>query len=231
MSVRGAMSAGLVARSVRLLDERGPATDAILASAGLTREMLTTRGARLSYGTVDCLIERMSEHVPAHELGLNLARVADEAAYGPAGLLLLTSNSLRQGLKLAIGYQRIWGDGERFNVCEPGGTLRVEFLHPGASTIARAILAECALAEVLAGARALVDAKAVPCALEFAHEPLGDGRQLSEHFGRHWAPATTIPARSRGRGVAGGAAKRAHVIRYLGLSERSRRCGLVRGAD
>src|SRR5690606_16905 len=48
---------------------------------------------------------------------------------------------------------------------------------------ARAVLAECALAEILEGARALVAPDVSPLAVELAHSPLGDSTELEAYFG------------------------------------------------
>jgi AraC-like DNA-binding protein len=150
---------------------------------GIDRVVARSSNGRVPYAAVDALLEEMATKIPPAELGLALARAQDETAYGPAGLLLLTAGSFRRGLKLSIGYQRLWGDGERFTVSDQGGRCRVSFRHPGKSALGKAVFAECALLEIAAGARALVGPDASAAAVELVHAPLGDDAELTQHFG------------------------------------------------
>jgi AraC-like DNA-binding protein len=177
------MSAQLVGRALRLLEQRGLEPLSSLAHAAIDPAVLTNPSARIGYGAVDALIEHIATRVPRAELGLALAQVEDDRSYGALGLLLLASSSYRQGLALSFGYQRLWGDGERFTLSRQGTACRVRFRHPGYSELARAVLSECALAEVLLGARRLVAPAAVALSLELSHAPLGDVAPLSEYFG------------------------------------------------
>jgi AraC-like DNA-binding protein len=180
-------SAGISARFLsgvrRVLEARGLDVDALLESARIDGAVARSTNGRVPYAAVDALIERVAVEIPAAELGLALAAAQDEAAYGPAGLLLLTAGSFRRGLRLSIGYQRLWGDGDRFSIGDERGRCRVTFRHPGKSELASAVFAECALAEIATGARALVSPDAVAVAVELAHAPLGNDLALREHFG------------------------------------------------
>lgn len=171
----------MLLRLGRLLEQRGIDPPEVLAAAQVAPD--PAADARVPYAAVDDAIERTAARLGAAGLGLALAQVRDDAAYGAAGLLLLASDSLRQGLRLAFAYQRIWGDGERFTLSPVRDGIAVGFRHPGWSELARAVLAECALAETLGGARALVDPHAKPLEVEFAHAALGDDSVLVDYFG------------------------------------------------
>ncbi|MFO0549048.1 MAG: AraC family transcriptional regulator ligand-binding domain-containing protein [Polyangiaceae bacterium] len=163
----------MVKRLLDLLEARGER--ALAAELGAE-----VHGSRIPYEVVDRHVERAAERLGVEGLGLALAGVQNPEAYGAAGLLLVTAPTFRTGLERAFGYQRLWGDGERFSL---GGSeeLTIAFAHPGASPIARAVLAECALAEVFASARALVRADARPTRVELA--VFGwDTRRLESHF-------------------------------------------------
>jgi AraC-like DNA-binding protein len=166
-----------------LLEARGIEPLSALSHAAIDPAALAGTSARVPYERVDALLEHIAERIPAAELGLALASVEDDRAYGAARLLLLASNTYRQGLALSFGYQRLWGDGARFTLSRQGGTCRVRFRHPGSSRLARAVLAECALAEVLLGARRLVAPDAVASSVQLEHAPLGDVARLGEYFG------------------------------------------------
>ena len=170
-------------RLLALAERRSLRPEELLRRAELPIAIFTAAGGRVSYEDVDRLLGNIAVEAPPHELGLELAAVRDDEAYGVAGLVLLVSGTYRQGLIRSIDYQRLWGDGERFLISRDTGPLGVAFTHPGKSSLARAVFAECALAEVLAGARYLVDEGARPLRVEFAHAPLGDTAPLAKHFG------------------------------------------------
>jgi AraC-like DNA-binding protein len=94
-------------------------------------------------------------------LGLTLAQNAEPEAYHTPALVLLASDTLREGFARAFALQRLWGDGNRFALARPrtlgrgDAGLAVTFRIPGARRIGHGILEVCALAETLSGARAL----------------------------------------------------------------------------
>lgn len=189
------MSARLVRRALRLLDERGIAEAPVLTYAGLSASDFADDAGRITYAQVDRLLEAIAQFIPVSELGLALALVADERAYGAAGLLLLSSSTYRDGLRRAFAYQRLWGDGERFYLSNERGLCVVRFHHPGSSPLVRAVLAECALAEVLVGARRLVGLEVKAHTVSFAHDDLGGAAELARWFGvtpRFGAPDNLI---------------------------------------
>ena len=178
---RGGLSAAMLQRLVRLLEQRG--VDPNMLFADLRLSPAVPADARIPYSVVDAAIERTAGRLGPAGLGLALARVRDDAAYGAAGLLLLASENLRQGLSLAFAYQRIWGDGERFTLEARTADVAIRFRHPGRSRLASAVLAECALAETLECARELVDSNACPLCVQFEHTSFGENEALVHYFG------------------------------------------------
>ncbi|HET7543434.1 MAG TPA: AraC family transcriptional regulator ligand-binding domain-containing protein [Polyangiaceae bacterium] len=177
------ISAALVLRVVRLLERRGARVGSLLATAGIATETLDLEGARIDYAAADRLLEVAAVEIGPAQLGLELALTRIDESYGAPGLLLLTAPSFREGLLRAFAYQRLWGDGQRFRLSTTAGDAVIAFRHPGASRLAAAVTAECALVEVVEGLRALVERDATPRLVEFAHEPLGDFGALAEHLG------------------------------------------------
>jgi len=178
-----AISAGMVLRLVKLLQARNIALEPLLERAGLSLAALQPASARVPYAAADQLLEAAAAKLGANGLGLELALTRSDESYGAAGLLLVTGSTFRQGLSRSLGYQRLWGDGERFALVSTEDGCAVRFRHPGSSRLAAAIAAECALAEVLEGVRALVERDAVPLGVELLHAPLGEVEVLSDHFG------------------------------------------------
>jgi AraC-like DNA-binding protein len=129
------------------------------------------------------LLESAARLLEPGSLGLELAMTRGDESYGVAGLLLVTGSSFRQGLARSLGYQRLWGDGERFRLVAAADGCAVHFRHPGPSRLAAAVATECAFVEVLEAVRALVEPDAVPLEVEFTHDALGDTSALADHFG------------------------------------------------
>lgn len=94
-------------------------------------------------------------------LGLMLATNAEPDAYHTPALVMLASDTLREGFTRAFELQRLWGDGDRFALVAgelagaPGGTTAVTFRVPGARRAAHEPLEVCALAETLLAVRGL----------------------------------------------------------------------------
>jgi AraC-like DNA-binding protein len=173
----------MVLRLVKLLQARGVAVEPLLNEAHLSLAVLQTTGARIPYASADQLMEAAAAKLGANGLGVELGLIGSDESYGAAGLLLVMGASFRQGLSRSLAYQRLWGDGERFSLLAVGHDCAVRFRHPGPSRLAAAIVAECALVEVLEGLRALVDREAIPLGVDLEHRPLGDTAVLAEHFG------------------------------------------------
>jgi AraC-like DNA-binding protein len=173
----------MVLRLVKLLQARGVAVEPLLEGAHLSLAVLQATGARISYAAADQLLEAAAAKLGANGLGIELGLTGSDESYGAAGLLLVTGRTFRQGLSRSLGYQRLWGDGERFTLLSVGQDCAVRFRHPGPSRLAAAIVTECALVEVLEGVRALVDRDAIPLGVDLMHAPLGDTVVLAGHFG------------------------------------------------
>lgn len=163
----------MTARLVRLLERSGRDPSAVCRRAGVSLEEVTTPAARVPFRRADALLEACVDELGAAGLALSLLGVRDEQTYDAAGLVLMSSATFGEGLARTLAYQRLWADGERFSFVRDarGGTLC--FRHPGKSAVARAVLAELALLEVVSAARVLVGADATPESVRFAHAPLG----------------------------------------------------------
>jgi AraC-like DNA-binding protein len=180
---QGGIAAGHVRRAFMLLELRGIDPEPTYRAARLSREALAASDTKLPYSVADVVIEEVARQLGAAGLGLALAATQDESTYGLAGLIFATSPTLRLAFVRSLAYQRLWGDGDRFRFERREDGYAITFVHPGSSPVARAVIAECALAEVVAGARALVDAGLAPRALYFSHATLGADSALRDYFG------------------------------------------------
>lgn len=167
----------MTGRLVRLLRAQNRDAEAVCCRAKISIEEATSEHSRIPYGVADALVEQCVAELGPAGFACSLSDVFDENTYDVAGLVLMSSPTLGDGLTRAFAYQRLWGDGERFSFQRDREGGVVTFRHPGESVIARALLAELAFVETMNAARLLVDADARPVAVRFIHMPvaLDDG--------------------------------------------------------
>jgi AraC-like DNA-binding protein len=171
-------------RLLRLLAARGRDSAAICRKAGVSADEVGNPLARVPYQVADRLLEACVEELGTRGFALQLSRTTDPDTYDAAGLLLMSSATFGEGLEHALGYQRLWADGQRFAFerTPRGGSLR--FRHPGTSPVACAVLAELAFLEVMLAARALVTPQARPLSVCFTHTaPTADPLELAQGLG------------------------------------------------
>jgi AraC-like DNA-binding protein len=162
----------MTGRLVRLLRAHERDAEAVCLRAKVSLEEVTSEHARIPYGVADALVEQCVVELGAAGFACALADVFDENTYDVAGLVLMSSPTLGDGLTRAFAYQRLWGDGERFTFQRDRQGGVVAFRHPGRSAVARALLAELAFVEILNAARLLVDPDARAVSVRFAHAPV-----------------------------------------------------------
>ncbi|WP_434044771.1 MULTISPECIES: AraC family transcriptional regulator ligand-binding domain-containing protein [Sorangium] len=182
-SSRAGISGAMALRLARLFADRGEDPAPLLAALGATEGELRRPTCRVPYAALESAIEAAASRVGAAGLGAAMARVRDEETYGVAALLLLAGPSFREGLTRAVAYQRVWGDGERFTLAPRRGGLAVRFEHPGRSALARAVLAECALVEIVDAVRLLTGKPADGHAVQLRHDRLGPDDALCAALG------------------------------------------------
>ncbi len=135
-------------------------------------------------------LEELRERTHHPALGLRLAeqRSVPDTYHTPA-LILLASDCLRDGLRRAFQFQRLWGDGDRFalqDARELGlsvGGLAVTFQTPGPRRTAHELLEVCALAECAAAVRGLSGRPAEPALAIGLPSTSDDLELLTAHFG------------------------------------------------
>jgi AraC-like DNA-binding protein len=171
-------------RVVKLCELSGVDPALVCRSAGVSLAMVSDRAARVPYASADALLEAAAHALGHGTLALGLLGVVDAETYDAAGLLLLTGRTFLDGLGRAFAFQRLWGDGERFQLGSTTTEASVTFEHPGSSALANAICAELALLETLTAARFLVAADVVPSRVSFAHDaPISEPAALRQALG------------------------------------------------
>lgn len=172
----------MTARLVELARRRGQDPEALCREAEVPRNLVTEPSARVPYTDADRLLERVAARVGAARLALELAAIYDDDTYDSAGLVLVTSPTYGEGLRRALAYQRLWGDGERFSWREDAGGLVIRFRHPGPSELAAAVCTELAFLEIVGGARLLVGSDVRAARVRLRHVP-GDASALAAALG------------------------------------------------
>jgi AraC-like DNA-binding protein len=154
----------------------------------LDQASLEDRASRVPLDNVLSGLEEL-QLTKAPALGLALAQNAEPEAYHTPALVLLASDTLREGFARAFALQRLWGDGDRFALVEPHALgrrdagLAVTFRIPSARRTGHGILEVCALAETLAGARALTG-RSTEAALGVGFPSVSDDvAELTRFFG------------------------------------------------
>lgn len=159
----------MTGRIIRLLENAGCDAAALCRRAGVSLEQVSNPESRVPYRLSDALVEACVAELGADGFAVALSLVVDEQTYDAAGLVLLSSPSLGEGLERAFAYQRLWADGERFTLRRDRGEGVIGFTHPGRSSVARAVLSELAFVETMNAARVLVDPSARAVRVTFAH--------------------------------------------------------------
>lgn len=179
-----ALSGRMTRRILELAASSGLAPAELARRAEVDLALVMDRDARVPCPTADRLMEEASRSLGADGLSVRLLGVVDAETYDAAGLLLLTSRTLHEGLTRAFSHQRLWGDGDRFGVDLDAERLTVRFTHQGPSDLAEAICAELALLETLGAAKALVSSDVVALRVTFrAHAPTTTPSLLTVMFG------------------------------------------------
>lgn len=174
----------MTVRLVRLLAAAQRDAGVVCRRAGVSIEVVSNPASRVPYGAADAFLDACVAELGARGFTRRLAATFDEQTYDAAGLVLLSSETLAQGLERAFAYQRLWGDGERFSLVRDARSGAVRFRHPGPSPTARAVLAELALLETMSAVRTLVAADAVANAVRFTcPKPAYDDPGLTKDFG------------------------------------------------
>ncbi len=179
------ISGRMVLRAIRVARRHGLDAHYLGRRAGVDVAALELDpDGRIRLASSDALLELVADVLgPAVPLGIELALEQDPEAYGIPGLLLCASPSYGEGLRRALRYQRLWGDGERFHLHEGSGGIVIRYEPVGPARLAHQIAAECALAEIVLGAR-LVTGACVAAAARLRHSAPARAPALERYFGR-----------------------------------------------
>ncbi|HLM43027.1 MAG TPA: AraC family transcriptional regulator [Myxococcaceae bacterium] len=177
-----ALSARLARQALEIAAEHGVPVEALCREVGLSLADLDDPELRIPYSLLDTLLERGVEITRDDNLGLHMARMAVVDPDDAASLVILTSPNLKESLVRGCRYQRVWGDGERFQVEETERGVRMRFTPVGPWRPAHRHLAEISLAQLAQGTRFLTGADVKPLQVRFVHPAPVDTREHEAFF-------------------------------------------------
>jgi AraC-like DNA-binding protein len=178
-----ALSSRLVRQALNIAAEHGVPVEALSREVGLLLADLDDPEARIPYAVLDSLLERAVEVTGDDNLGLHMARMGEVDPDDAAGLVVLTSATLRESLERGCRYQRVWGDGERFKVEETERGVRMRFTPVGPWRPAHRQLAEVVMVQLTEGTRFFTGAPVQPLQVRFFHPAPRDIREHESLFG------------------------------------------------
>ncbi|WP_426751514.1 AraC family transcriptional regulator ligand-binding domain-containing protein [Myxococcus sp. Y35] len=177
------MSARMARQALRLAGKLGLPLEALCREAGFREEDLDDPELRIPYAALDGLLERAAALSGDANLGLHIARVDMVDLDDPATFVVLTSATLRDAMARGCRYQRVWGDGERFQMEDTAHGVRMRFTPVGAPRPAHRHLVEAALVQFATGVRAFTGVDVRPLCVRFQHPAPEDLREHEALFG------------------------------------------------
>jgi len=183
----GAIAGHILVRVVDFAAARGHDAEQLCREHGLVLAQLRDASTRVPYALAEQLAMRVLALTADPNLGLHLAHDVRDAPTLDAGVLLMMSSpTLRDALQRMERYQSFWADGARFALLpvERGAVVRYMFFEP--LSVYQRHSDECALAEIVLGARRLTGQDDLtPAAVRFRHAAPADVR---EHHALFRAP-------------------------------------------
>ncbi|MET0389861.1 MAG: AraC family transcriptional regulator [Polyangiales bacterium] len=158
----------------RILDfaaTRGHDPEPVCREFGVSLSALDAPDARVPYALVEQIGMRVVEIVRDPNLGLHIGQALEKRAgrFDAGMLLMLASPTFGACLDRLEQFQRFWGDGQRAHMrATPHGLCVRYTLHAGSSEYRRHA-DECAMAELVTGARMLTEQPLTPRCVRFQH--------------------------------------------------------------
>ncbi|WP_052519100.1 AraC family transcriptional regulator [Archangium violaceum] len=177
-----ALSSRLVRQALDIAAEHKVPIEALCREVGLRLEDLDDPELRIPYAVLDTLLERAVEVTGDDNLGLHMARMSEVDPDDAAGLVILTSATLKESMVRGCRYQRVWGDGDRFGVEDTERGVRMRFTPVGPWRPAHRQMAEVALVQVALGMRYFTGVDVRPLQVRFAHAAPADIREHEALF-------------------------------------------------
>lgn len=174
------IAAPVLARLFSYARSREIDPEAVCRSLNVDPAIFARPDARVSYAVAEAIGTRIEALSGDANFGLHLGqRVTEAIERDPGVLAMMASATVRDAIEKLLRLQRLWGDGERASASYDGqGALCYQWRSIASTDAARRHADECAMAEFVAGLRALAGASLAPRVVRFRHEA---PRDRSEH--------------------------------------------------
>ncbi|MFO0561983.1 MAG: AraC family transcriptional regulator [Polyangiales bacterium] len=177
---RPTIAAPVLARLLHYARARSIDAEAVCRSLNVDPAIFSRADARVSYVVAEAIGTRIEALSGDANFGLHLGQqVTDAIERDPGVLAMMASATVRDAIEKLLRMQRLWGDGERASAsfCDDGA-LRYQWRSIASTDPSRRHADECAMAEFVAGLRALAGDSLAPRVVRFRHEAPSD---RSEH--------------------------------------------------
>ncbi|MZD08869.1 helix-turn-helix domain-containing protein [Streptomyces sp. SID5785] len=172
---------------VDLVEELGGDADALLARHGLARDVLGADDGLIPITANDLVLDAAAAELACPDLGLRLAEAQDLSVLGPLAVVIESSSTVAEALRLASRYMFVHSPALSVGVeADPYGargvvalTYRKDLHESPYSPQAM----ELGLGLFQRIARVLVGSRAGLRSVEFPHQPLSPVRRYTEFFG------------------------------------------------
>lgn len=182
----GSISARLVVRVVDFAAARGHDPEAMCRSVGVSLTTLREQDARIPYPLAERIGMRALELTRDANFGLHLAHDVRDAEVLDAGvLLMMASPTLGVSFERMARYQTFWADGVRSTLIRTRNGVAVRYLLQEPLSEYQRHSDECAMTEVVLGARRLTEVELAPLAVRFRHPA---PKEIGEHAALFRAP-------------------------------------------
>lgn len=173
----------VAAELVRRAESAGVRRGELLARAGLTEADVAQPETRIPLESVYALVESMEELSGDPLLHMRVTRQIELASLEALAFAVLTSATLGDGLRLMLRFQRVFSDGERYELSSEGEWARLAY-HPwGARRRGHALMAEMFAVDVVVNGGKLVGGSFDRPRVLFPHAAPADAREHARLLG------------------------------------------------
>lgn len=148
--------AGLVLRVLDSAEARGLPRRVLLEASGLERVRLTEPEARVPLLSVYTLLEEAAAQLGDGCLGLHVGEALRADDLDALGFLMVSSRTFGEALEHVLRYQRLWSEGERFELERGAGRVTVTYHPYGPERPAHRLMAQLVFADLIVNGGRLV---------------------------------------------------------------------------
>lgn len=175
----------VVTAFLRRAEQSGLDRAELLVRAGMTEQELEDLDSRIALISLYELLEAIVELSGDRLALVHIAREIDLATFESLAFLVMTSPTLRVGVRAMFKYQRLFSDGERYDFEERDGFACLAYTPWGPPRLGHDLLAEMFAADVLVNGAKVAGAPFDRPRVRFRHSALSDEqtRELSALLG------------------------------------------------